>query len=201
MTHKPALYLKITQKASFEKAFNHDKIKKNVSNWKITKMVGHLKPVNYKVGIFILCGFFLLLFLFGDHSSEVNLQSPDLVAKEVVSKSISTSDITVTKILSNVTSGQEFNGKRFRTFQGVKRFENVEDLEVKQQRKSKWNCSKWGVVTTIFPPSESVRRFLYRDDWCVVVVGDKDKPKGRLKFKVYENHLFYVSEFMARKFK
>ena len=147
-----------------------------------------MKPVNYKVGIFILSGIFLLLFLFGDHSSEIHLQSPDLVAEEVVevvSKSVSTSDITVTKILSNVTSGQEFNGKRFRTFQGVKRFENAEDLEVKQQRKSKWNCSKWGVVTTIFPPSESVRRFLYRDDWCVVVVGDKDKPQVR--FTVVEN--------------
>ena len=41
------------------------------------------------------------------------------------------------------------------------------------------NCTKWGVVTTIFgpEPSEAVRRFLYRrKNWCVVVVGDKGRP-------------------------
>ena len=41
------------------------------------------------------------------------------------------------------------------------------------------SCKKWGVVTTIFgtAPSEAVRRFLYRrNNWCVVVVGDKGKP-------------------------
>ena len=36
---------------------------------------------------------------------------------------------------------------------------------------------KWGVVTTIFePPSEAVRRLMYRKGWCVVVAGDKGKP-------------------------
>lgn len=40
-------------------------------------------------------------------------------------------------------------------------------------------CKKWGVVTTIYgpTPSEAIRRFLYRrNQWCVVVVGDKQKP-------------------------
>ena len=32
-------------------------------------------------------------------------------------------------------------------------------------------------MTTIFPPSESVRRFLYKDDWCIVVVADLNKPE------------------------
>jgi hypothetical protein len=39
-------------------------------------------------------------------------------------------------------------------------------------------CDKWGVMTTIVsPPPESVRRFMYMADWCVVVVGDLDKPQ------------------------
>ncbi len=40
-------------------------------------------------------------------------------------------------------------------------------------------CEKWGVMTTISSMSESVRRFLYRMDWCVVVVGDLEKPEVR----------------------
>jgi hypothetical protein len=38
-------------------------------------------------------------------------------------------------------------------------------------------CEKWGVLTTILPVSEAVRKFLYKPDWCVVVVGDLEKPQ------------------------
>ena len=137
-------------------------------------MMGHWKPINYKVGILILGGIFIFLFVFGDHTTEVHLQALDLVQNAPKSE-----DTKVRQILSNVTSGQEFNGRKFRSFRGTIRFENVDQFVVKEQQKSAWNCTKWGVVTTIFAPSESVRRFLYRHDWCVVVVGDQDKPKVR----------------------
>ncbi|XP_061179250.1 uncharacterized protein LOC133187875 isoform X2 [Saccostrea echinata] len=39
------------------------------------------------------------------------------------------------------------------------------------------NHEKWAVLTTIFKPSEAVRRFLYMSSWCVVIVGDLEKPK------------------------
>ena len=58
--------------------------------------------------------------------------------------------------------------------------QNVEmvDISDKTMKYKRFNCKKWGVVTTIFaPPSEAVRRFLYRKDWCLVVVGDRGKPK------------------------
>jgi len=38
-------------------------------------------------------------------------------------------------------------------------------------------CEKWGVLTTILPVSEAVRKFLYKLDWCIVVVGDLEKPQ------------------------
>ena len=38
-------------------------------------------------------------------------------------------------------------------------------------------CDKWGVMTTISPASEAVRKFLYKPDWCVVVVGDLERPQ------------------------
>ena len=86
-----------------------------------------------------------------------------------------------------VTSGKLFKGEKIREFprQDIK-FAGKSDpilngseinLLKLQQSKNKYNCDKWGVVTTIFePPSEAVRRLMYRKDWCVVVAGDKGKP-------------------------
>ena len=83
-------------------------------------------------------------------------------------------------LLSKATSGHEFSGLEFRTFPThLRKFYDDTVIKVKNVLQSKWNCTKWGVVTTIFSPpyQEAVRRFLYRTDWCIVVVGDKDKPK------------------------
>ena len=39
-------------------------------------------------------------------------------------------------------------------------------------------CDKWSVVTTIFEPSEAVRRQAALKDWCLVVVSDKKGPSA-----------------------
>ena len=86
-----------------------------------------------------------------------------------------------------VTSGKLFKGDIVRTVpQGDIRFTRKtaprlsnDEIELlnKQRSEFKYKCDKWGVVTTIFePPSEAVRRLMYRKDWCVVVAGDKGKP-------------------------
>ena len=54
----------------------------------------------------------------------------------------------------------------------------MDDISETTMKYKRFDCKKWGVVTTIYePPSEAVRRFLYRKDWCLVVVGDRGKPK------------------------
>ena len=143
----------------------------------------HLKPNSCKIATFLLLSGSVLL-LYYQEDIEVNLQNGELVENYLSSTENSLKNhqnvenhSEIKKILSNVTSGQEFSGEKIRSFNGAKKFENVEKWIGKKPQPSKWNCEKWGVVTTIFPPSESVRRFLYRKDWCVVVVGDKDKPK------------------------
>jgi hypothetical protein len=88
-------------------------------------------------------------------------------------------------LVQEATSGHEFSGLPFRTFppNRVKFKDNVPVSTKSQLLSSPWNCTKWAVVTTIFsPPQESVRRFLYRKDWCVVIVGDQGKPKVRQTF-------------------
>ena len=91
-----------------------------------------------------------------------------------------TDDIHYTQI-QKATSGILFSGDKFRTFNKTRiRFKgksimNHNNIKTRDgEVRTRFNCSKWGVVTTIFdPPSEAVRRFLYRKNWCVVVVGDK----------------------------
>ena len=80
--------------------------------------------------------------------------------------------------LSAVTSGIEFDGSSFRKFpKNLRKFYKQKDVIVKKSPKSIWKCKKWAVATTIFKPAEAMRRFLYRKDWCLVVIGDQDKPK------------------------
>ena len=37
---------------------------------------------------------------------------------------------------------------------------------------------KWAVLTTVQSPTEAVRRFIYKEHWCLIVVGDWEKPKS-----------------------
>ena len=97
-----------------------------------------------------------------------------------------------------VTSGKLFKGEKIREFPhqeikfAGKTAPILNDSETNllklKQSKNKSNCDKWGVVTTIFePPSEAVRRLMYRKDWCVVVAGDKGKPSLQVSTSISEH--------------
>ena len=106
---------------------------------------------------------------------------------EISSDSINKTE-KMKSIISMATSGNVFVGKRIRQFPKDKiRYKgklapNFDANELKPSASttrvnSRLDCKKWAVVTTIFsPPSEAVRRLLYRKEWCIVVVGDRDKP-------------------------
>ena len=87
--------------------------------------------------------------------------------------------MVISSVITEATSGREFSGVPFRSFPKHKRKFNVKLTASKMAPVTSWNCTKWGVVTTVFSPpkQEAVRRFMYRKDWCVVVAGDKIKPK------------------------
>ena len=97
--------------------------------------------------------------------------------EEVVPNEDDTSDFEA--LLSDATSGRVFNGSSIRVFPShLRKFDQQSTIHLSQKKtKSSWNCQKWAVVTTIFEPQEAARRFLYRKDWCLVVVGDLGKPK------------------------
>ncbi len=81
-------------------------------------------------------------------------------------------------------TGKLFSGSVIRKFPASKRrfqsFEGTHSLGEKK-RLSPW-CEAWAVMTTIFEPSESVRRQVKLKGWCLVIVADqkgqKEYPTG-----------------------
>lgn len=87
---------------------------------------------------------------------------------------------------ATATSGKLFTGDIIRAFptRNIKfppeRYQGTRCQEHDRRLPRTLDCTKWGVVTTVFePPSEALRRFAYRKEWCVVIVGDSGKPKVR----------------------
>jgi len=53
-------------------------------------------------------------------------------------------------------------------------------------------CSHWSVVTTIFEPSDAVKRQVALKGWCIVVVGDRKGPKD-YPIKAPEGNLVFLT--------
>ena len=73
-------------------------------------------------------------------------------------------------------AGQAFSGKAIRASKGKKTFGNYE-LKHFASNFMESSCKRWAVVTTIFKPSEAVRRQVRLEGWCLVVVADESSAK------------------------
>ena len=79
----------------------------------------------------------------------------------------------------SATSGKLFKGEKLRKyyerkFRGQKSLSSsfkIDEIVAKNLK-----CDRWSVVTTIFEPSEAVKKQALMNDWCLVVVGDRKGP-------------------------
>ena len=75
------------------------------------------------------------------------------------------------------STGEVFSAKKIRTYEETEKQSGLNQRgKVINGHESKM-CDQWGVLTTISSPTEAVRRFFYKPDWCIVVVGDANKPE------------------------
>ena len=77
-------------------------------------------------------------------------------------------------------TGHAFSGKVTRRFTENRTFESFKQRDHPKSSKSSENgpfCKRWAVVTTIFEPSEAVRRQVRLEGWCLVVIADKKSVK------------------------
>eukprot|EP00471_Norrisiella_sphaerica_P013265 CAMPEP_0184503330 /NCGR_PEP_ID=MMETSP0113_2-20130426/51831_1 /TAXON_ID=91329 /ORGANISM="Norrisiella sphaerica, Strain BC52" /LENGTH=478 /DNA_ID=CAMNT_0026892813 /DNA_START=1763 /DNA_END=3199 /DNA_ORIENTATION=- len=78
--------------------------------------------------------------------------------------------------LSAATSGKAFVGAKIREFDSELRFQERVPSSPSLVSAAQPSCKHWSVVTTIFPPSEAVKKQAKLKDWCIVVVGDRKGP-------------------------
>ena len=75
--------------------------------------------------------------------------------------------------IGNAATGVKFTGDTTRKFTQARKFTSWQPSGVTE---SVSDCPNWAVVTTIFAPSEAVRRQSRMLDWCLVIVADKKTP-------------------------
>jgi hypothetical protein len=125
--------------------------------------------------------------------SRINLklaQALDKIGGSTSSQAIETAAITVS---GTATSGKLFRGEKVSTFDVDKlQFATVSPTafpaDLASFKHDELKCERWGVVTTIFEPSDAVKKQAHVPGWCLVVVGDR---KGPLKYDIESaNHNF-----------
>ena len=126
----------------------------------------------------------LLIFVY--QSSDNNNNNNNNPAPVVTATSEHAPNFEDFSSFQSAATGSTFSGEKIRNFTDFAFHRSQNNIPSAQVFDEKTNfetghtgdCDKWGVMTTISsPPTEAVRRFLYMKDWCVVVVGDLNKPK------------------------
>ena len=125
----------------------------------------------------------LLIFVYQSGDNNNNNNNP---APAVKATSDNVPNFEDFSSFQSAATGSTFTGEKIRNFTNFAFHRSKNNIPSAQVFDEKTNfetghtgdCDKWGVMTTISsPPTEAVRRFLYMKDWCVVVVGDLNKPK------------------------
>ena len=99
-----------------------------------------------------------------------------LVGRDSMS-SISSNDL-VPKWTQSGTTATVFSGEVVRQYDKKKlKFESFRNKRNFKKVKNSRHCERWGVMTTIFDVSETVRRQVKLRNWCLVVVADKKSPE------------------------
>ncbi|EOD23456.1 hypothetical protein EMIHUDRAFT_199815 [Emiliania huxleyi CCMP1516] len=78
--------------------------------------------------------------------------------------------------ISESSSGALFRAVKVRSYQGPRRFADWRPRPDAKKGAPSKECRQWAVVTSIFPPTQTVRQLAALPSWCVVVAGDKKGP-------------------------
>ena len=83
--------------------------------------------------------------------------------------------------IDSATSGKVFLGERIRAYKGERQFLIADNrardtIPRPAENNDSISCTKWNVVTTIFEPTESVKRASNVKGWCTVIVADTKTP-------------------------
>ena len=95
------------------------------------------------------------------------------------------------------TSGKLFSGSKVASFDPKELhfssyLEGTVATRVEEFEADALKCEHWSVVTTIFEPSDAVKRQVDLKGWCIVVVGDRKGPKD-YPVRVRHNNFVFLT--------
>jgi STELLO glycosyltransferases len=108
------------------------------------------------------------------------------------SSSVSSIDVSSARDAINSATGKLFKGERVRTFPSEQkkfvpnRFKLPVVPKATKRKSTKPKCDRWNVVTTIFDPSEAVKRAANVAGWCTVIVADTKTPTNYVEVAGFE---------------
>ena len=81
--------------------------------------------------------------------------------------------------MASGASGSLFRARRSRKYAGERRWASAAAVSTPSATKKgsgEWRCRLWAVITSIYPPTRTVRQIAALPNWCLVVVGDRKSP-------------------------
>ena len=138
--------------------------------------------------VLVIFGYFIYLEFSGDAEDSNDIVS---AGKTVIEHKVNR--IASKKVVAS--TGTVASAKTVRTFPAYKiRFRSKHIQPLDEGPSELEQCENWGVLTTIFEPSEAVRRMLYLTDWCLVIVGDKDKPMSYKLSTSFKTRMYFLNK-------
>ena len=94
----------------------------------------------------------------------------------------------VQKYAVNSATGKLFTGEKGRIFpNSERRYMNFTRQHQNHESANSDTCNKWNVVTTIFFPSEAIKRAVQVPGWCTVIVADTKTPDNYVELGGLKN--------------
>lgn len=132
----------------------------------------------WKYFLLAIFGYFLFLLIVGLQKGESKRSSSSRV------------EATFTGATGNIITSEVFRNFPSRNI----KFRSGYIQSNRKEQNQLEACEKWGVLTTIFKPSEAVRRMLYLRDWCLVIVGDKGKPTDYTLMTSVKGRMYFLNQ-------
>lgn len=106
-------------------------------------------------------------------------------------------DFNILNVATNSATGKLFSGQKIRLFDNALQLQEISHTHSTSSKNIPKRCDSWAVVTTIFAPSEAIRKVGQLHGWCLVIVADHKTPKDYvelLHLSAHKDSIFFLSE-------
>jgi STELLO glycosyltransferases len=146
-----------------------------VSSRRISGAGAYSQPCSFAAGLLLCLALLLVVFVVNRAGRDDTGTASPGAAPSVAS--LLDGERTTTGVTGELFSGAATLSLPTAVRERLARLTTTEQIQLKVPgRNTTTGCKNWGVVTTIFAPSDSVKGVAALKDWCLVVATDKSTP-------------------------